>query len=510
MTGQLPQPAQGGGSPSAGRSQRCPSAGWRTGCGTRYDARMPRSLAPAAVACALTLLVSSCSILEEEPEGSEHAPTAISPDRLVHCEDEGDCGEPGAVRWSTPLEDEYHVRVSHRGDPAVLTPVQDAILASSPRPGAIVHEGTVHLHESDRFSAFDAETGELLRSGEQVDPGQNKRVDELLLDGDRLLLSAIEPREWDGIFYTAEATPEDELEWERIERAEGSFRAAITPSYGDGLLVLEGEQPPGENGAPYPYHLVDASTGEVEWSTDLPGSAVERGVVGNSLYVSAWGEAEEDEPDRLYEVDLADGEAGDPVELDENQHGGPLIATGDDRVVVKSNCDLQDTENPCTRPVVGLDTGDGDVAWEHPEPSTVREVVEKDGGLLLLVEDGDGHWWVDPEDGEVVRAAGSGNARLAAASATTSMPWYEEGPTEGEADPYMAPGEITVPGHEKGIVVDHASGIAHVADYATDDGAAVSLFTGCAPDGLEPEEAGAAADGKSCTSPRLFAIDLGI
>ncbi|MBE3000426.1 PQQ-binding-like beta-propeller repeat protein [Nocardiopsis sp. HNM0947] len=471
---------------------------------------MPRGTSPAAVACALTLLVSSCSLLEDEPEGPEYAPTAISPDELVHCEDEGDCGEAGAVRWSVPLEDDYHVHLPHHQDPAVLTPVQDAVVTSFARPRAVVHEGTVHLHERDRFSAFDAGTGEVLRSGEQADPGQNKSVDELFLEGDRLVLHAIEPRDWNGLFYTAEATPEGALEWQAIEPPEGEFDAASAHTYGEGLLVLQGDQPPGEHGAPHPYHLVDASTGEAEWSADLPGRTVDRGVVGDTLYVSASGDAEEDDPDLLFEVDLADGDVGDPVELAEHQRGGRLVATSEDRVVLQPNCDPKDDEDPCTRPVTGMDTGDGDVVWEHPEPSTVREVVEEDEGVLLLVEDADGYWWVDPEGGEVVRAAGGGEARLAALAATVSMPWHEEGATgEENDDPFTAAAEINVPGHEP-ITVDHASGIAHVTDYATDDGAAVSLFTGCAPDGLEPEEAAAPADGNPCSSPRLFAVDLGI
>lgn len=475
---------------------------------------MPRSLAPVAVVCALTLLVTSCSLLQEESEEPDHEPTAISPDRLVHCDEEGDCGEAGAVRWSTPLEGEYHVSAESEGGFAYITAVREAVVATSHDVGAVVHEGTLYLNQRDHVSAVDAASGEVLWADEQVDPEQNKRVEDLQLIGGTLVLSTTDPRERHAHVYSAPADREGDLQWTRVEHPDGEFDTFFSAS-GEEHLLLAGAREAGDQGAPYPYHLMDAATGEITWSADLSGASVDHAFTEETLFVRDRGEAAEDEPDRLYPVDLSDGDEGEPVELSMDRIGDRVAAVDAGTVAVYQSCDVDDdagdNDKRCTRPVVGVDASDGDELWEHPRPSTVHDVVEEDSTRLLL-EDSEGHWWVDASDGEVLGSADGLDGldgRVPEGVVSRTGPWdHDEGSSE-ETDPFRVEYGLGVPGHAEEIVVDQASGIRHVTDYVTGAGAAVSLFLGCAPDGLGQGSLDAPADGKPCSSPRLFAIDLG-
>lgn len=472
---------------------------------------MPRSLVPAVLLCALSLFVPSCSLLEEEPEGPVYEPTAISPDRIVHCEDEGNCGEAGAVRWSTPLEGEYHV-LEGESRFAYITSLREAIVAPSHRVGAVVHEGTLYLHERDHVSAVDAESGEVLWADDPVDPEQNKRVDDLQLVGDTLMLSAVDVRERHAHVYLAPAGREDGLRWARLDHPGGEFDAMFLIS-GQGHLLLSGARDADDRGAPYPYHLVDPATGEITWSADLSGAVFDRAFTEDTVFVRERGEVSEGEPDRLYEVDLSDGDEGDPVELPVDRTGDTVAAVDADTVAVYQDCDVagdeDDSDRRCTRPVAGVDTADGEELWEHPRPSTVHDVVEEDSALLLL-QDKEGHWWVDAADGEVLGAADSLDGRAPIGAVSVFAPRAEDDGVPEKVDPFRGEYEIDVPGRADEIVVDQASGATHVTDYVTGDGAAVSVFLGCAPDGLGQESLDAPADGKPCSSPRLFAIDLGV
>ncbi|WP_161628667.1 outer membrane protein assembly factor BamB family protein [Nocardiopsis salina] len=473
---------------------------------------MPRGTSPAAVACALTLLVSSCSLLEDEPEGPGYAPTVISPDELVHCEGEGDCGEAGAVRWSVPLEEDHHVLSGADLSSAYATPVREAVGGPSFGVGAAVHEDTLFLYQRDHVLAVDAATGEPVWAEEQVDPEQNKRAEALHVAGDALVLVAADVRERHAHIYLGGTDRDEGPEWTRVEHPDGEFSSSVNP--GEGHVLLTSQQASGAEDTV--HHLVEADTGEISWSAELSGSPVEGAFTGQEMLVRERGEAvEEDDTDRLYTVDLADGDESEPVDLPPDRDWNEVAAVDTDTLALHQRCEVDGRDDdPCTQNVIGLNASDGEELWEHPGPSTVLDAVEEEGRTVLLVEDRDGHWWVDASDGEILGSVGGGNGRSPAGGVevTEAEPAGDE-----ESDPDRPEWEVDVPGLGDPVVVDHAAGALPLTSHRyggngavrTGDGGTVSVFRGCAPDGLGQESLDAPADGKPCSSPRLFAVDLG-
>lgn len=478
----------------------------------RYDARMPRGTSPVAVACALTLLVSSCSLLEEEPEGPQHAPTAISPDEPVHCEEEGDCGDAGAVRWSLPLEGEHHVISGSSMEFGYATPVRDAAAGPSFSVGSAVHGDTLFLYQGDHVLAVDAATGEPVWEEEQVDPDQNKRAEALHVAGESLVLVAEDVRERHAYIYLGGTDREEGPGWTRVEHPDGEFSRFVTA--GEEHVVLTGQQEGGEEDMV--RHLVEADTGEISWSAELSGSPVPGAFTAQEMLVRERGEpGEEDDPDRLYTVDLADGQESGPVDLPTDPDWTEIAAAGTDTLALHRDCDVDGgVDDRCTDNVIGVDASDGQGLWEHPAPSTVLDAVEEEGRMVLLLEDREGHWWVDGADGEVLGSVGGGDARSPAGGVevTETEPGRDE-----ESDPDRPEWEVDVPGLGDPVVVDHAAGALPLTSHRyrgdgavrTGDGGTVSVFRGCAPDGLGQESLDAPAAGKPCASPRLFAVDLG-
>lgn len=118
---------------------------------SRYDARMP-SASPFSFFRTLSVLglvgvlaLTACSA-EEEADPAILEPSAISPDTLVTCEENGGCGEPGSVRWSLPLEGEYVMYVfegTGGTDAAATLPLAHAVPGETVYPGATVHDGVL-------------------------------------------------------------------------------------------------------------------------------------------------------------------------------------------------------------------------------------------------------------------------------------------------------------------------------------------------------------------------------
>ncbi|MBE3001542.1 hypothetical protein IDM40_23025 [Nocardiopsis sp. HNM0947] len=244
---------------------------------------MSRSLAPAALACALTLLATSCSLLDLLEDGDpDHDPTAISPDEPVHCEDEGedDCGEPGVVRWSVPLEGEHHVYRERGGfgddleDGMRLAPVREISAGRPQDPGGVVHEGTLYYHEHDRVTAVDAESGDIHWSRSEVDADHTFRARTLHAVDGMLVLHSWDERGIGSMVHFAEAS-EDEPEWTRAELDLDAL-VRITPATDGAHLVIGETEGSGDDRSDHPdrLHLVDRETGETTLTTDEPGDHV--------------------------------------------------------------------------------------------------------------------------------------------------------------------------------------------------------------------------------------------
>lgn len=105
------------------------------------------------------LALSACGVVggEEELDVYAFEPNEISPDELVTCEGQ-ECEEPGALRWSLPLDGDYVVPWGY-----------EDLLRTNPgeenagfEPTMAHRDGMVILAELDTLTAVDADTGELL------------------------------------------------------------------------------------------------------------------------------------------------------------------------------------------------------------------------------------------------------------------------------------------------------------------------------------------------------------
>src|SRR5699024_3402120 len=117
-----------------------------------------RTLVVSGLFCALML--TACSA-EEDDDGP--APSAISPNTYLTCEDSGDCGEAGSVRWSLPVDDDYHLaREVEERQASVIVHATQWLDTAQADPGAVVLDGILYHHRAERASAGALSHGEEL------------------------------------------------------------------------------------------------------------------------------------------------------------------------------------------------------------------------------------------------------------------------------------------------------------------------------------------------------------
>ncbi|MFE9243570.1 PQQ-binding-like beta-propeller repeat protein [Nocardiopsis sp. NPDC006938] len=439
------------------------------------------------------LLLTGCSTEEPEREPVAEEATVISPDTLVTCSDTGDCGAPGALRWSLPLEGEYVLHLPEDGlvrtPLARLYPVDLLVPQEHVNAGATVRDGVLHYQEHGRFRAFDLATMEELWA-EEVDPGRAFRVHATQWVGERLVVHAGDNREWEGTTYLL-APGTDSLEWEAVDADTGIVLRG-TPPANDTHVLLEGVRDSGT------HHLVDAATGAVEWSASLGGEPVPGTLTDDAAFVVA---SQDDGPRLLRRVDLADGRVTDEVPLPEG------LASRDHAALSPDGGLLVDD-------VGAVDTDTGELLWTHAEePVSARSGFEwrarfpVDDPGLVYVQNGERTRVLDARTGETVREeAPDPPADLFGARQL----WFVDGFDRDAHSQYRAPVQAYGPGVGDDLLIETAAGTHYLTTYRADDGAYVGVYQGCAPDGMRAPELDDPTPARVCDAPRLFAVDHGV
>ncbi|GAB3713709.1 outer membrane protein assembly factor BamB family protein [Nocardiopsis nanhaiensis] len=457
-----------------------------------------RFLTPPVLIAVGALALSACSVLDGEDEVQSPDPSAISPDTVISCEDAGDCGEEGAVRWSMPMEGDYYVE-RFEGEPPLMRPVGTWMDYSHPSPGVVEADGVLYVHMGDVITALDTADGQPLWT-ESLDTD----VVDLRVVGSTLLANGLELREEEveqrllhvdreGV-RTAEPDQPDEVEQWAVVASDDTHLV-----FRETLDFHEEEDPR--------YYLVDAATGEVEWSTRVE-SARSHSLTEGTLYLQYSGE---DEPG--YVVAVSDGE--DTAEFGVPEEAG-------DRSSVEAEADsplLFDTHgcapggDSCGDPrITGVEPDEGEVLWTHSAPGAViaQDAGSDGGGPRVHVHDEDGYRTLDARTGEVVAE----DDEVDPAALLTEFgidEWYledefEEGElTEEEYD--LLPVRPTGPGVDVEPLDGLAAGAAHLTTYEGPAGEFVGVYSGCAPDGLREPALDEPTGESPCAEPRLFAVD---
>lgn len=447
------------------------------------------------------LVLSACSAEEDEDDPAILDPSAISPDTLVTCEDNGDCGEAGSVRWSLPLEGEYVMYVLD--DPLVgevsadLFPQDHVFPGEYVYPGATVHEGVLYHHEHDRIRAIDLATAELLWT-EEVDPERIKRVRALQVVGDRLIMLAQDNREWEGMIYLLDPGTDD-LDWEAVDLRLGTASDHELPANDTHVLVPEHEPVPYEE-RDHVHHLIDVATGEVEWSTELDGRIDPSALVGDTAFIFQ-SAGEDDGPDHVQRVDLADGQVVDELPLPEGLYPAnrrTLVAGPDADVIVAARG--------------AMDAETGDVLWEHSDGPLAEEAsvdgagrFDEDDPGLLHVEDGGDAWVLEARTGELMEDAPDPRPEAFGARDL----WHEDDFERQDSDHYRAPVKAYGPG-VGAFRIEMGAGTRHLASYRAEEGEYVGVYQACAPDGMRSAGWDSPTPQRACVAPRLFAVDYGV
>ena len=440
------------------------------------------------VLCALSL--SGCSLLAEE-EPVVLPASAISPDTAVTCEDVGDCGEAGAVRWSLPLEGDFYVERSESSAPLVQ-PAGVWLDYGHPYPRAVESDEVLYLSTADTVTAVDTadaevlwtqaldrEVGGLRTAGSTLVaslPGHQDRGGDLrLLEVDR-----------DGARVFGADLPED-LEHEESLVTSGSH-------------LLLGERLPRDAETDPRHFVVEAATGQVSWSARLP-SADGQILVDDVAYLRYTPEegpahvvaVTDGEPEAEFDIPE---EAG-PDALLRSVPGGPILFDTPGCAPFGSGCDGER--------ITAVDPADGEVLWSHTEPGEVVSVSGDDDQPLVYVRDEVGYRALDARTGEVL-------AEDDEVDPAGLLP--EFGAERGEASEEMPleeydliPVTPTGPGVDAEPLDGLAVGAGHLTSYAAPDGRIVGVYLGCAPDGVGEPSLGTATGGAPCTAPRLFTVD---
>lgn len=437
--------------------------------------------------CALSL--AGCSLLAEE-EPVVLPASAISPDATVTCEDAGDCGEAGAVRWSLPLEGEFYVERSESSAP-VLQPAGAWLDHGHPYPRAVETDGILYLSTSETVTAVDTAEAEVLWTQEVGgEIGRLRLVGPTLVahlpgygdDGGDVRLLEVDR---DGARVFEADLPED---FEHLG-------AQVTS--GSHLLFRE-YLPHGDESDPR-YHLVEAATGKVDWSVSLP-LADAHLLVDDTVYLKY-----DPEDARAHVVTVTGGEPGAEFDVPEEAGDASVLRAVPDGPVLFDTPGCAPFGSGCDGGrVTAVDPADGEVLWSHDEPGEVVS-VSGDGQPQVYVRDEVGYRALDAGTGEVL-AEGDGvdPAGLLPEFGAERGEAREEMPLE-EYD--LLPITPTGPGVAAEPLDGLAVGAQHLTAYAAPGGTVVGVYLGCAPDGVGEASMGAATGGAPCAAPRLFAVD---
>ena len=456
---------------------------WQAGC-SRYDACMrspTRTISVIGLVCALVL--TAC-FAEQEDDSATPEPTAISPDTLVTCEDNGDCGEAGSVRWSLPLEGEYTMYI-YSDLPAVLVPQTQASVSDHFDPEAIVHDGVLYHYDHEQVLAVELADTEKLWT-EEVDPDQLKSVQGLQAVGDQLVMTARENREWNSLAYLLDPT-EDGLEWGPVDvEGEGLGKDTLPANHTHVLLTTSFG--PGTEDV---RTLMNAATGEVEWASTLPGWIGTGALSEDTLFTLERSGEDSDDPDLVHRIDLADGQVVNDFPVPEGMEVDRLIVSENGDLIVAGRA-VMDPENT-------------ELLWRIGASDEFQGIVEGDPTLLHLSR-GDDHWLVDARTGEEVYTS---NPAFSPESFGAEEQGHEGGVDTSESGLLFRP--LVAEGPEvRGFDIDLGAGTRHLVSYQDEEGAYVGVYQACAPDGVRELGWESPTDSPGCTAPRLFAVDYGV
>ncbi|WP_017625070.1 outer membrane protein assembly factor BamB family protein [Nocardiopsis chromatogenes] len=460
---------------------------------------MPTGRIP-LLAAGLLLPLSACAPAGGgEEAASDPFPlpaTEISPDGTVSCRDSGDCGEPGALYWSTPLDGAYHA-FRYDTDPPLFLHEDDWLGAVFPYFFAPSSGGALHLFEQDRVTSVDAETGER-RWTDVLDPGSTKRVEEVVAAGDTLVVRAQDDRDEAGEYLYLVQPGDDGLDWLRVD-VPGP--AGLSTVGGTDAYVLVELRPEDE------YALVDATDGDTVWQRAIPGGFPV--LTDEAVYSADRAESDSsgDGVPRLYRTALDDGGVEEvPLPGAAVDAGALNAVAGGTLVFGETPCKKgrQHTEDGCrTGPLVGVDPADGEVLWEHDD--AVLVAADADEGLVHVFggERVDRIETLDAQTGEAVE---QGSTPIDAFDARRTE--FDPG---GDELAVMTPTfGLHGPGVPDGTTTEAAVGARHLTSLTTPEGTAVAVFHGCAPDSVGRPAPDAPAGGRPCASPRLFAVGYGV
>lgn len=483
-----------------------------------------RTLPVLGLVCVLAL--SACSAAEENDSGP--APSAISPDALVTCEDNGDCGEPGSVRWSLPLEDGYQISRS-REEASTITPTSRWLDPGAPVPGAVVDDGVLFHYRESLVTAIDTADGTELWTEELDHPVTSVRT-----VGGTLVVRTFQPGEEENRRIQLLISERDGARPLETDLPEDLLLAGSVVANDTHLAVWE-DLVQLDRDADSRFFLVDASTGEVERTHSARAVLLGDNLADdNTLYLRPLSPESNDDPTRI--VGIADG--SEVVEFDLPEEVGPssyrLWATGTGEVLFNNgHCTLG--ESDCrNRRITAVDADSGQTLWSEERAGAIVSLTEDGSTTRLHVNAGNDYRTLDARTGEVlaegeeaaeetealIRAFGSRHPHpRAALPSELRSAVDEEALGEEEAEEVaarlaqaldMVPAELRGPGVDEITLDGLAAGIRHLTSYLSEDGDAVGVFLGCAPGEVRTPSWDAASPEAVCAEPRLFAVDYGV
>ncbi len=267
-----------------------------------------------AVVLPLSLLIVSLAgcapLVVALPQGAsetdrhlfEHPPSELSGEEPLLCTDgergDADCTEPGALRWSVPLEGDHYVRLGSEG---VVFDTRSQ-LSGRGSPRGLVAEGALHHFADDLLRVHDVGTGEHLWTAD-LREGAPKGVSDVLRTENRVFVGLGDGR-WDfaGFDEIVVLAAGDGAETARLRLAEaleapGGFRL-VGLTTDEEVVVLRDAQ-----GV---YLGVDPASGEELWRAE-PDTALEMSklhgrthrLAGGALDVITW---TREDSDSVWEV----------------------------------------------------------------------------------------------------------------------------------------------------------------------------------------------------------------
>lgn len=254
------------------------------------------------------LALSACSAGEEDDSGP--APSVISPATLVTCEDRGDCGEPGSVRWSIPLTDDYQMTRSQE-EASRIAPAGQWLDHQAPDPGGVVDDNGILYHHRDTLvTAIDTVGGTELWTEELDHP-----VDRVRMVGQTLVVRTLAPGERGNgriHLFLPDGDGARSLETDLPEDVSLGWRMAVNDTH----LVVWDEIFWGIEEDVARVFLIDAATGAVEWEhTGRVGLDNHNLAEDNTVYLRQPAPETDDEP--LSVIGMVGGEEVTEFDLPE-------------------------------------------------------------------------------------------------------------------------------------------------------------------------------------------------